>query len=92
MGREGKEVTEDVAPYGGAGRPDCSTCAYSEPLAERLRFRCRRHAPRPGAGNSEAIVWPVVSWDDWCGEHLRRELMRESADPFDSFTRGDTSR
>lgn len=56
-------------------RPTCRGCEYGEALREPTSFRCRRHAPRPGTGNSEGIAWPVVSADDWCGEYLRRGFL-----------------
>lgn len=70
-------MTEDITPYGTtkhASGPACVHCEYSERLAAHNIVRCRRHAPRPGQGNSEGIVWPVVSADDWCGEFMEREI------------------
>lgn len=69
-------------------RPTCRGCEYGEALREPTSFRCRRHAPRPGTGNSEGIAWPVVAADDWCGEYLRRGFLEESAEPLESFRAG----
>ncbi len=72
-------------------RPWCAKCAYGEPVhMPEGMLRCRRHAPRPAPGgvSPEAIAWPIVSPDDWCGEHLLAGTLDESEDPLSSFTRG----
>lgn len=48
----------------------CLTCPYLKPgtMGGAQRGYCRRHAPRP-EHNGQVADWPLVAYDDWCGQH-----------------------
>lgn len=51
--------------------PMCRTCAFRD--QEEGYYICRRLPPQyviSEAGN--AVLWPTVNLDDWCGEYKRR--------------------
>ena len=57
------------------GMDKCETCKYWEREEDNTGVvldegRCHAYAPRPTAGG---VIWPIVNYDDWCGEHEPRE-------------------
>lgn len=45
----------------------CLNCEYARLDSENPDLCiCHRHAPRPMTG--EGWTWPIVRWDDFCGE------------------------
>ena len=50
----------------------CLDCQYFDPDDE-TGGECRRYAPRPGDGGSEAN-WPIVYNDGWCGQFVPNDL------------------
>lgn len=64
-------------------QPKCETCRW---LGNRSKyadaginddggFQCRRRSPVATGGMMSAAntMWPLVTLDDWCGEHSPRE-------------------
>jgi hypothetical protein len=50
--------------------PACSDCEFSEMHEQNdALFYCRRRAPAILKG--ERGVWPVVGFDEWCGEYRK---------------------
>ena len=59
----------------------CETCRWLGPIGEHDSSpavtgpTCRRRAPVATGGMMSAsrTMWPVVSLNDWCGEHAKKE-------------------
>ena len=76
-------MAEDVPMI---GRRSCQGCAFHGTMFQQDRTMvavCRRNAARanamlvPTGPNSAQVLqqtlWPVVTPDDWCGEHLEQK-------------------
>jgi hypothetical protein len=58
----------------------CETCRFFDGVADEKLAACRRNAPRShlvsadGDPDEQRVrgVWPLVSHDDWCGQHEKR--------------------
>jgi hypothetical protein len=47
--------------------PTCATCRFSKPTADYKHLvRCYRNPPLSGG---DAVYWPQVAKESWCGEH-----------------------
>lgn len=55
----------------------CQTCRYAQKTNHFREAQCRRDAPRmekvePSVDLRMFVpVWPLVSYDDWCGQYAR---------------------
>jgi hypothetical protein len=63
--------------------PTCATCRFSKPTADYKHLvRCYRNPPLSGG---DAVYWPQVAKESWCGEH-KPAAVSASAKP-DSLSR-----
>jgi hypothetical protein len=47
--------------------PTCATCRFSKPTVDYKHLvRCYRNPPLSGG---DAVYWPQVAKESWCGEH-----------------------
>lgn len=59
----------------------CMTCAFFEHDNEHEadEGNCKRHPPVACFDHEDGIavtVWPLVTWMDWCGEHVPADEQR----------------
>lgn len=59
----------------------CKTCPWfsqNDYMREHNGGECRRNAPVMFELPGEYVVWPIVTPDDWCGEHPDRQAWAAS--------------
>ena len=59
-------------------KESCKSCKFS--AVENVLLRCRRYPPVYFLENKFA-VFPLVRDDEWCGEYLPKDLVKEKLAP-----------
>jgi len=76
MDSENENESELLPPID-AAEHSCRACVFYDFPDDRVQDAngiCRRHAPHPALVPDDAsdtayfAEWPVVAWNDWCGE------------------------
>lgn len=79
----------DLTPNKHPDGEKCGTCRFAgthvhagSDDATKVRVRCLRYPPtrrgeigkqHPMKDQEADTFWPVLTWDDWCGEWVRRD-------------------